>query len=437
MAGVTRAGKRRMDLGSLDLSTVSSPNSSAASTPVPTVAPSGQQPGLQALSSAPKLMLPSILGGSDEMDSSAIQVISIASVTSTAPATAAPAKSGIAARRGKALNLGVASAANIESAPSSSSSFNIEEFQGTIRTLDEARINNMANLRLEDLETLHALGEGAQGAVDKVVHRPSGTLLARKRIRLDTSSSSEADKKREELYTEVKTYAQSSCPFVVRSFACFLIEDIITIVLEFMDCGSLESVIKRIGPLPEWIIREVALQICLALKYLHHDRRLVHRDLKPANILMSADGMVKLTDFGVSKEITASLANAHTFVGTFTYMSPERIDSSRSTDGGYSFSSDVWSFGLILAECAVGSYPYPKEVVAMPFAYMQAVCEPAPIDSWLPPSAWSPEFRSFVGVCMHTDPLRRESAAELLSHPFIRARTSTTHDFASWLGERR
>lgn len=329
-----------------------------------------------------------------------------------------------------ALDIGLTKA---ETSGGVGSSFNIEAFQGSLRTVDASGGNAMADLSLDDLEFMQHLGEGSQGAVDKVLHKPSGTILARKRIRLDTTSSADADKAREELYTEVKTYAHSACPYVVRSFGCFFREDIITIVLEFMDCGSLEGVLKKAGPLPEWMIREIAFQICHALKYLHHDRHLVHRDLKPANILMNSDGLVKLTDFGVSKEISSTLANAHTFVGTFTYMSPERIDSTRSADGGYSYTSDIWSFGLILVECALGHYPYPADVVAMPFLYMQAVCERAPpLDSWLKPDSWSADFRSFVRICMANEPHCREQASQLLSHPFLTARDPSS-DVAGWL----
>ena len=67
-----------------------------------------------------------------------------------------------------------------------------------------------------------------------------------------------------------------------------------------------------------------------------------------------------------------TIAGCETFVGTFTYMAPERIDTTRAP-GGYNFSVDVWAIGLMLVECAMGRYPYPDDVVNQMFAYMSKV----------------------------------------------------------------
>lgn len=76
----------------------------------------------------------------------------------------------------------------------------------------------------------------------------------------------------------------------------------------------------------------------------------MHRDIKPSNVLVNSQGQIKLCDFGVSSELENSVAN--TFVGTGTYMAPERIQGSP-----YTLKSDVWSFGLTLMELAIGRFP--------------------------------------------------------------------------------
>jgi serine/threonine protein kinase len=63
---------------------------------------------------------------------------------------------------------------------------------------------------------------------------------------------------------------------------------------------------------------------------------------------------VKLTDFGISKALEGSIAMCMTYIGTFKYMSPERVQSKK-----YSYPADIWSLGLVLMECATGKFPYP------------------------------------------------------------------------------
>lgn len=77
----------------------------------------------------------------------------------------------------------------------------------------------------------------------------------------------------------------------------------------------------------------------------------MHRDIKPSNILVNSKGHIKLCDFGVSSELEGSIAE--TFVGTGTYMAPERIQGSP-----YTVKSDVWSVGLTLMELAIGKFPF-------------------------------------------------------------------------------
>lgn len=141
--------------------------------------------------------------------------------------------------------------------------------------------------------------------------------------------------------------------------------------------------------------------------YLHVIGRQIHRDIKPANILINSKGEVKLTDFGISKELEESNQFANTFVGTVTYMSPERIEGKR-----YNHLSDIWSFGMVILEMALGVYPYPsyKSYIEMLQLIMN---EPAP---QIPPDNkdFSDDFKDFINQCLKKDSKFRASAVSLL-----------------------
>jgi mitogen-activated protein kinase kinase 1 len=120
-----------------------------------------------------------------------------------------------------------------------------------------------------------------------------------------------------------------------------------------MNAGSLLNVIDKIGKINEDIIGMIALQILNGLDYLHKKVKVSHRDIKPSNILLSRDGCIKIADFGVSGNIIDSVDPIKSWVGTLSYMCPDRII------GNLYFSdTDIWSLGIMLMECALGSFPY-------------------------------------------------------------------------------
>jgi serine/threonine protein kinase len=128
-----------------------------------------------------------------------------------------------------------------------------------------------------------------------------------------------------------------------------------------MDGGSLADIIcvyqkAKIEPLiDERILAKVALQILCGLSYMHSNNQ-IHRDIKPGNILTNIKGQVKISDFGISKELIDKEDFSKTFIGTRSYMSPERVEGEN-----YSFVSDIWSFGLVMYELATAQFPYKQK----------------------------------------------------------------------------
>ncbi|XP_011016552.1 PREDICTED: mitogen-activated protein kinase kinase 2-like, partial [Populus euphratica] len=171
------------------------------------------------------------------------------------------------------------------------------------------------------------------------------------------------------------------------------------------------------------------IQVLKGLLYLHREKHIIHRDLKPSNLLVNHRGEVKITDFGVSAIMQSTSGQANSFVGTYNYMSPERI-----SGGKYGYKSDIWSLGLVLLECATGQFPFsPPELDegwTNVYELMEAIVDQPP------PSAssdqFSPEFCSFISACVQKDPKDRQSAHELMTHPFMNLYEDLHVDLASY-----
>ncbi len=184
-------------------------------------------------------------------------------------------------------------------------------------------------------------------------------------------------------------------------------------MIEYMDGGSLQDIVDHGGNDDESALANIAIQALKGLSFLHNNNQL-HRDLKPGNFLISHRGEVKVADLGILKQLPPKapgvLQRTKTFVGTATYMSPERIDGKE-----YGFPSDVWAFGLSLVTIALGKIPFETE--GGYWTVLKNIRdEPSPS---LPADKFSSEFRDFIGLCMKKNPDERASCKDLLMHPFM------------------
>jgi len=130
------------------------------------------------------------------------------------------------------------------------------------------------------------------------------------------------------------------------------------IAMEYVEGTSLDKLIQERGFLSTHAAILLLHEICKALKYAH-DKGVIHRDIKPANILISNQGEVKLTDFGIatSKEsIEEGLTRAGMTLGTPSYMSPEQIADTSKVDNR----ADIYSVGVVLYEMITGHKPFPS-----------------------------------------------------------------------------
>lgn len=177
--------------------------------------------------------------------------------------------------------------------------------------------------------------------------------------------------------------------------------------------SSLDRVSRDFGPVRVDVLGKIAEATLGGLTYLYVKHHIMHRDIKPSNILVNSRGCIKLCDFGVSGELVNSVAD--TFVGTSTYMAPERIQGEK-----YTVKSDVWSFGLSIMELAIGKFPFdasehlsdgdsaPAGILDL---LQQIVHEPAPR---LPKSEAFPQIlEDMIQKCMNKRPEERPTPQEL------------------------
>eukprot|EP00162_Nutomonas_longa_P015133 comp22211_c0_seq2/m.52475 comp22211_c0_seq2/g.52475 ORF comp22211_c0_seq2/g.52475 comp22211_c0_seq2/m.52475 type:complete len:358 (-) comp22211_c0_seq2:2-1075(-) len=282
-------------------------------------------------------------------------------------------------------------------------------------------------VQMSDLRVESTLGRGAGGIVCKAIHVPTGMPVALKQLNLFEDNT-----KHEEIIKELRALYNTDSPYIVSLYGAFYAEGTVAIALEFMDMGSIADLLKRTLTIPEPALAIIAQQALMGLVFLHKVRHIVHRDIKPANILLNSRGQVKIADFGVIKELSHSFDAAGTFVGTAPYMSPERI-----TGQNYSFSSDVWSLGLTLLECAIGHYPYPQPKGYIDLHQNIVSMDPVEINMQSltsnPSNSYSLAFVHFLKLCLGKDPNTRPTAFDLLEHPFITSAGKTQFDWLSWL----
>lgn len=292
----------------------------------------------------------------------------------------------------------------------------------------EIGVEFQLDLKAEDLIVLRELGSGNGGTVSKVQHAATKVIMARKVIHVEAKNEV-----RKRIVRELRIMHDCNSDYIVDFYGAFQNSsgDVI-MCMEYMDVGSLDWVSRTFGPVRVDVLGKISEAVLGGLAYLYSAHRIMHRDLKPSNILVNSKGNIKLCDFGVSSELEGSIAE--TFVGTGTYMAPERIQGSP-----YTVKSDVWSVGLTLMELAIGKFPFagsgdddeaggPQGILDL---LQQIVLEPSPK---LPKSDAFPSIlEDMIAKCLMKDPKERPTPKELYDHDaFLQAAKRTPVDLEAW-----
>jgi serine/threonine-protein kinase len=143
-------------------------------------------------------------------------------------------------------------------------------------------------------------------------------------------------------------------PHIVRLIATGRYKKTPFIAMEFVEGESLDRVLARRGKLPWEDVIGYGRQLCEALQHAH-EKGIIHRDLKPSNLMVTPDGTLKLTDFGIAKDTdVTALTGANSTIGTAAYMSPEQCKGDKSL----SAKSDLYSLGIVFYELVTGKKPF-------------------------------------------------------------------------------
>lgn len=274
-------------------------------------------------------------------------------------------------------------------------------------------------------EIIKKIAEGGCADVFAVRHKKSGKTFAMKKIRIGCKQDLRT------IRNELMLAKLSDSEYVVKYFDAYWYEGFGYIIVELMRGSLMELIIEKHECLTEEFIAYICFEVLLALEVIHSSFR-IHRDVKSANILISADGKIKLSDFGFATQLTQEAFSKSSVVGTPNWMAPELVASLP-----YNEKVDIWSLGVVAIELAEGYPPYMK----IPANEILAQISEGHLASLKKKENWSLDLNSFIESCLDFSPELRPTAKTLLAHSFLSLiRLSTNELFSQmvskWLNEK-
>ncbi|HZL91394.1 MAG TPA: serine/threonine-protein kinase [Pirellulaceae bacterium] len=197
-----------------------------------------------------------------------------------------------------------------------------------------------------------SIGKGGMGQVFKAVHEMMGRVCAVKVLPLEKSTPEAIN----HFIREVRTHAQLDHPNLVRAYDAGRDKDVPYLVTEYVPGSDLRKLIRSRGRLSQQQAASVIMQAARGLEYAHQ-RGLIHRDIKPGNILVTPDGIAKVSDLGLAGFIHGleDDPRAGKIVGTADYLAPEQINNPNEI----THVSDIYSLGCTLYYAVSGKVPFP------------------------------------------------------------------------------
>jgi serine/threonine protein kinase len=299
---------------------------------------------------------------------------------------------------------------------------------------------NKNAVSISEFEILKPISRGAFGKVYLAQKRKTGDLYA---IKVLSKSDLVRKNAADSVIAERNALAKAHNPFVVKLFYAFQSPENLYLVMEYLIGGDLASLLRNLDCFDFVMAQQYAAEIVLALEYLH-SVGIVHRDLKPDNILITDEGHLKLTDFGLSRvamiddrlgtnagntaskttqrapdpllEIAADAdfeESSEKILGTPDYLSPEILLGRR-----HGIAVDWWALGVITFEFLCGYPPFTADSPEKIFQNILA-CQVVWPEDWDVPE----EAKAFVHALLELEPKKRlgsQGVEEIKNHPFFR-----------------
>ena len=253
-------------------------------------------------------------------------------------------------------------------------------------------------------EMLEKIGEGGMATVYKARCNILKRYVAVKVLREEFTTDEEFIRR---FNTEAQAAASLTHPNIVSIFDVGHEDNVYYIVMELVQGKTLKEIINEDGVLPwKWSVN-IAIQVASALETAHKNN-IVHRDIKPHNIIITEDGIAKVTDFGIAKAVSNSTITAFgTTIGSVHYFSPEHAR------GGYTDAkSDIYSLGVVMYEMLTGRVPFDADTpVSIALKHMQEKpVEPMKLNPSIPFA-----INKIIMKAMEKEPsLRYQNATEML-----------------------
>jgi serine/threonine protein kinase len=204
---------------------------------------------------------------------------------------------------------------------------------------------------------IRRLGRGGMGSVFLAEHRLMKQLRA---IKVINPALIDNPRAVERFTREIDLLSKLRHPAIVQGFDGEEAAGLYLLVMEYIEGETLDQVIERQGLLPVGLACEYARQAAEGLQYAH-EQGLVHRDIKPANLMLTADGQIKILDFGLARLRSESRADTgltqeHASIGTPDYSAPEQALDACNAD----ICADIYSLGCTLFYLLTGRPPFGK-----------------------------------------------------------------------------